>query len=57
MVETRLTWFGHIIRRVDYMSSQITKGRGRRRKTKRETIKKNLEINELNKYMVYDRSM
>jgi hypothetical protein len=52
MVETRLRWFGHVgrrpidsvIRRVDQMEgSQITRERGRPRKT----IKKNLESNEL----------
>jgi hypothetical protein len=55
MVETRLRWFGHVerrnvdfvVRRVDH-DSQVTRGRGRPRKTMRETIKKDLEINELN---------
>ena len=36
--------------------SQITNSRGRRRKS-RETIKKNLEINKLEKYMVFDRTL
>jgi hypothetical protein len=54
MMETRLRWFGHVerrpigsvVRRVDRMEgSQITRGRGRPRKTIRETIKKDLEIN------------
>jgi len=38
-------------------SSQITRGRGRPRKTKRETIKKDLEISELDRNMVYDRAL
>jgi hypothetical protein len=33
-------------------SSQITRGRGRPRKTTRETIKKDLEISELDRNMV-----
>jgi hypothetical protein len=37
--------------------SQITRGRGRPRKTVRETIKKGLEINELDRNMVYDRTL
>jgi len=54
MMETRLRWFGHVerrpigslVRRVDRMEGiQITRGRGRPRKTIRETIKKDLEIN------------
>jgi hypothetical protein len=64
MVETRLKWFVHVerrhmdyvVRRVDEMEmSQITRGRGRHRKTIRETIKKDLEINELKKDMVFDK--
>jgi len=62
MVETRLRWFGHVerrpvnsaVRRVDQMEgSQITRGRGRPRKTTRETIRKDREINELEKDMVF----
>jgi len=34
--------------------SQITRGRGRPWKTIRETIKKSLEINELDRNMVHD---
>jgi hypothetical protein len=37
--------------------SQITKGWGGTRKTVRETIKKDLEINELDRNMVYDRTL
>jgi len=66
MVENRLRWFGDvesrpadsIVRRVDQMKdSQITIGRGRPRKTIRETIRKNLEINELDQNIVYDRTL
>jgi hypothetical protein len=42
-----------VVRRVDHMeSSQITKRRGRPRKTIRETIKKDLDVNELDRNMV-----
>jgi hypothetical protein len=66
VVKTRLRWFGHVerryvdyvVRRVDQMEgSQITKGWGGTRKTVRETIKKDLEINELDRNMVYDRTL
>lgn len=44
-----------MVRRVDQMEdSQITRGKGRPRKTIRETIRKDLEINELDQNMVYD---
>jgi hypothetical protein len=52
---TRLRWFGHLERRhVDYVenrvdqaeSSQISRSRGKPRKIMRETITKDLEINE-----------
>jgi len=36
---------------------QITRGRGRPRKTIRETIRKDLEINELYPNMVYDKTL
>ena len=61
MVGTRLKWFGYVerrhvdyvVRRVDQMKgSQITRGRWRSRKSIRETIKKDLEINELDINMV-----
>jgi len=61
MVGTRLKWFGYVerrhvdyvVRRVDQMQgSQITRGRWRSRKSIRETIKKDLEINELDINMV-----
>jgi hypothetical protein len=63
MVENRLRWFGHveripvdlIVKRVDQMEdNHITRGRGRPIKTIIETIRKDLEINELNPNMVYD---
>lgn len=37
--------------------SQITSGRGRPEKTIRETIKTDLEINELDRNMAYDRTL
>jgi hypothetical protein len=37
--------------------SQITRGRWRPRKTIRETIKKDLETNELDRNMAYDRTL
>jgi hypothetical protein len=37
--------------------TQITRGIGRPRKTIRETIGKDLEINELDRKMVYDRTL
>ena len=47
-----------IIRRVDQIEgSQITRGTGRPGKTIRETIRKDLEINELEKDMVFDRTL
>jgi hypothetical protein len=47
-----------VVRRVDYMEdSQIIRGRGRPRKTIRETIKKDLETNELDRNMVCDRRL
>jgi len=68
MVETRHGWFRHVerrlvdsvIRRIDQMEgsrTRITRGRGRHRKTIRETIRKDLEINELEKNMVFDRTL
>jgi hypothetical protein len=66
MVETRLRWFGHVerrhvdfvVRRVDQIEgSQIIRGRGSPGKTIRETIKKDLEINELENNMVFDKTL
>jgi hypothetical protein len=63
LVENRLRWFGHVerrlvaavVRRVDQMKeSQVKRGRGRPMKTIKETIRKNLEVNELDPSMVYD---
>jgi len=62
-VKIKFRLFGHVerrfvdsvVRRVDQMEdSPITRGRGRPRKTRRETIKKDLEINELDPNMIYD---
>jgi len=55
LVENRLRWFGHVerrpvdavIRRVDQMEeSQVKRDRRRPRKTIKETIRKDLEVNE-----------
>ena len=65
MVETRLRLFrqverrhvSSIVRRVGLMEgSQITIGRGRPRKTIRETIMKDLKINVLEKDMVFNKT-
>ena len=56
LVENRLKWFGHVerrlvdvvVRRVDQMEEgQVKRGRGRPRKTIIETIRNDLEVNEL----------
>ncbi|KAL5170118.1 Regulatory-associated protein of TOR 1 [Glycine soja] len=61
MVENRLRWFGHVerrpvdsvVRRVDQMERRQTiRGRGRPKKTIREVIKKDLEINGLDRSML-----
>jgi hypothetical protein len=66
LVENRLRWFGHIerrpvdavVRRIDQMEeSHVKRGRGRPKKTIRETIRKDLEVNELNPNMVFDRTL
>ncbi|KAL5164575.1 Craniofacial development protein 2 [Glycine soja] len=66
MVENRLRWFGHVerrpvdsvVRRVDQMERRQTiRGRGRPKKTIREVIKKDLEINDLDRSMVLDRTL
>ncbi|KAL5132082.1 GTPase LSG1-2 [Glycine soja] len=66
MVENRLRWFGHVerrpvdsvVRRVDQMERRQTiRGRGRPKKTIREVIKKDLEINGLDRNMVLDRTL
>ncbi|KAL5157078.1 Outer envelope protein 64, mitochondrial [Glycine soja] len=58
VVENRLRWFGHVerrpvdsvVRRVDQMERRQTiRGRGRPKKTIREVIKKDLEINGLDR--------
>ncbi|KAL5152766.1 Craniofacial development protein 2 [Glycine soja] len=64
MVENRLRWFGHVerrpvdsvVRRVDQMERRQTiRGRGRPKKTIREVIKKDLELNDLDRSIVLDR--
>ncbi|KAH1221810.1 hypothetical protein GmHk_12G035141 [Glycine max] len=66
MVENRLRWFGHVerrpvdsvVRRVDQMERRQTiRGRGRPKKTIREVIKKDLELNDLDRSMVLDRTL
>ena len=56
LVENTLRWFGHVerrpvdavVRRVDQMEeSRVKRGRVRPMKTIRETIRKDLEVNEL----------
>ncbi|KAL5177917.1 hypothetical protein HKD37_08G023600 [Glycine soja] len=64
MVGNRLRWFGHVerrpvdsvVRRVDQMERRQTI-RGRPKKTIREVIKKDLEINGLDRSMVLDRTL
>jgi len=66
LVENRLRWFGHVerrpvdavVRRVDQMEeSHVRRGRGRPRITIRETIRKDLEVNELDPNLVYVRTL
>ena len=66
LVENRLRWFGHVerrpvgavVRKVDQMEeSHVKRGRGRPKKTIRETIRKDLEVNELDSNLVYDRTL
>ncbi|KAH1202990.1 RNA-directed DNA polymerase from mobile element jockey [Glycine max] len=66
MVENRLRWFGHVerrpvdsvMRRVDQMERRQTiRGRGRPKKTIREVIKKDLELNDLDRSIVLDRTL
>lgn len=61
IVENILRWLGHVekrlagsvVRRVDQMKrSQTIRGRGKSIKPIRETIKKDFEINELDRNMV-----
>jgi len=47
-----------IVRRVYQMEeSQVRRGRRKSRKTIRETIRKDLEVNELDPNLVYDRTL
>lgn len=54
LVGNMLRWFGHVERKLVYVverrvdrmeESQVKRGRGKLRKTIRETIKKDLEVN------------
>jgi len=62
MVETQLIWLGYVdrrhvcslVKRGDLMkNSQITRGRRKPRKTIKVSIKKDREINGLNRDMIY----
>ena len=64
MVENSLRWFRHVgtkplnyvVRMVDQMEDcHTTRGRRIPRKTIREDIKKELDINELDLNMIYDK--
>lgn len=68
MVETgnQIWWFGHVeirlvdyaVRRLDQMEgSQTARGRRRIYETINKTIEIDLEINELDKSMVFDRTL
>ena len=66
MVKNKLKWLGHVERRLVYVvvrkinhieESQINKGRRRPKKATRETISKNLEINDLDQNKVYDKTL
>jgi Reverse transcriptase (RNA-dependent DNA polymerase) len=66
MRETRLRWFGHVhrrpldapVRRVENKESfnQIKRGRGRPKKTWKETIKNDMNYLNLNENMCFDRA-
>lgn len=66
MVTNRFRWFGHVerrsvnfmVRRVDQMErSHTARGRRRLRKIIREIIKKDLEINDLDRNMIINRTL
>jgi len=66
LVENMLRWFGHVerrpvdavVRRVDQIEeNHVKRGRGRPKKIIRETIRKDLEVNELDSNLVYDRTL
>ena len=66
LVENRLRWFEHVerrpvdavVRRVDQIEeSQVKRGRGRPKKTIKETIRKDLEVNELDPNLIYDKTL
>lgn len=66
MIQNKFRWFGHVkrrpidvvVQRVDKMEeSRIRIGRGIPRKTKRESIRKDLEVDKLNTNIVSDRTL
>lgn len=66
MIKIRLRWFEHVDRRiVDFVArrvnqmegSQITRGVGRPRQTIRKTVKNDIEINEFEKGMIFDKNI
>ncbi|KEH40085.1 hypothetical protein MTR_1g021865 [Medicago truncatula] len=60
MIEIRLRWFDvdFVARRVNQMEgSQITRGVGRPRQTIRKTVRNNIEINEFEKGMIFDKTL
>jgi len=66
LVENTHSWFGHVerrpvdnvVRRVNHMEeSQIKRGIRIPRKTIRETIRNDLEINELDSNKIYDKTL
>jgi len=56
MVEARLRWFGHVERSVDFVVKSL-EAKGDLEKLKRETIQKDLEINELDRNMIHNRTL
>lgn len=63
MTRSCLRWFGHVrrrsiktpARRVDHIKvTLINRGRGRPKKTQRETTEKCLDLNSLSKILVFD---
>lgn len=65
MVESRLRWFGHVWETYRFGTKEnrsdrdntIARGRYRHRKTIGETIKNDLEVNNLTIDMFYDRQL
>ena len=66
LVENRHRWFGQVeripvdavVRRVYQMEeSQVKRGRASPKKTIKETIRKDLEVNELDPNLIYDKTL